>query len=258
MKIAGIQLSSLPLGPKKIEEFAKVCASRDIKLILFGEYVLNRFFKELVHTPPQMIESQIESQIESLSQIANNTGVCIVIPMVVKRNGGFCKCIVKFEKNKRVRYYPQQRLIGFKHWDERAFFANSIDEPIKLHSFTFEGVKFGVVFGYELHFDDFFLEAKKKNIDVILLPTASTFGSKERWREIIRVRAFLNSFYVLRVNRIGRYKEGANDMWEFYGDTLLCAPEGEISGHLGDKEEILTAEIDKNYIKEVRKLWGFR
>lgn len=257
IKIAGIQLSSLPLGPRKIEEFAKVCATKDIKLMLFGEYVLNRFFKELINTPQKMIEEQSKAQIEELKRIAEETGVVIVIPMVIKKGTGFLKSIVKFEKNKAVKYFPQQRLINFKHWNEKGFFINTIPNRPKLHTFMLEGVRFGVLFGYELHFDEFFVEAKRRKVDVILLPTASTFASQNRWREILRVRAFLNSLYILRVNRIGRYKEGINDIWEFYGDTLLVAPEGEITGFLSDKEEILVAEIDRSYIKEVRKLWGF-
>jgi len=258
MKLAGIQLSSLPLGPKKIEEFAGVCADKNIKLMLFGEFVLNRFFKELINTPPEMIESQSKQQIVELERIANESGVVIVIPMVIKRSGGFLKCVVKFEKDKKIRYFPQQRLISFPHWNESVFFVNDTKKEIELHTFMLEGIKFGVLFGYELHFDEFFVDAKKKGVDVILLPTAATFASQNRWREIARVRSFLNSSYLLRVNRIGRYKEGINDVWEFYGDSFLVTPDGEISGSLGDREEILVGDIDKEYIREVRKLWSFR
>ncbi|MFP4333242.1 MAG: carbon-nitrogen hydrolase family protein [Campylobacterales bacterium] len=256
MKVAALQLSSLPLDLKKIEEHVKLCSSKGARLVLIGEYVLNRFFKELVNTPPKMIEKQSQNHIQALKEIANTTEVCIVAPLVVKRGGGFVKVAAKFEKNKNPRYYPQQKFIGYKHWDEDNFFIKPNGE-FKLNTFNFEGLKFAVVFGYELHFDEFFLEIKKRGVDVLLLPTASTFDSLHRWREIIRVRAFLNSIYILRANRIGRYKEDANDVWHFYGDTLLCSPEGEICGELGDKEEVLLVLLDKKYIKDVKKLWKF-
>lgn len=234
----------------------KLCSSKGARLVLIGEYVLNRFFKELVNTPTKMIEKQSQNHIEALKEIANTTNVCIVAPLVVRRGGEFVKVSAKFEKDKNPRYFPQQRFISFKHWDERSFFSKNENE-IKLNSFSYEGLKFAVVFGYELHFDEFFLEIKKRAIDVVLLPTASTFDSLARWREIIRVRAFLNSVYILRANRIGRYKEDAHDIWQFYGDTLLCSPEGEIVGELGDREEILLADIDKKYVRDVKKLWRF-
>ena len=58
--------------------------------------------------------------------------------------------------------------------------------------------------------------------------------------------------YVARVNRVGSWRD-----WKFYGNSFVINPEGELINSLGDKEELLIANIDKNLVKELRKEWKF-
>ena len=72
------------------------------------------------------------------------------------------------------------------------------------------------------------------------------------------MRAFLNSCYILRANRIGQFEDTiTKTLWNFYGDSLFTSPNGEIIDCLGDKEELLIAEMDKKYLKEIRDCWKF-
>jgi len=95
-----------------------------------------------------------------------------------------------------------------------------------------------------------------KKADLVLLPTSSTFGSHNRWREIIKTKAFLHGCYILRANRIGEYQDGDTN-WKFYGDSMLINPEGEVDMMLEDKESMLIETIEKRVITEHRKVWGF-
>jgi predicted amidohydrolase len=95
-----------------------------------------------------------------------------------------------------------------------------------------------------------------KKIDLVLLPTASTFGSHNRWREIIKTKAFLHGCFILRANRLGEYSDD-EVKWKFYGDTMLVSPEGEVEMMLEDKESMLIEVIDKAEITEHRRSWGF-
>ena len=96
----------------------------------------------------------------------------------------------------------------------------------------------------------------QENVDVVLLPTVSTFGSNFRWNEILKTRAFTNSVYILRVNRIGTYHD-EDSLWKFYGETYLINPDGHIESSLSTKEDILIAKIDKRELKEAKSNWGF-
>ena len=71
--------------------------------------------------------------------------------------------------------------------------------------------------------------------------------------------SFLNSIYILRANRIGQYQDTITQtLWNFYGDSLLANPNGEIDDCLGDREELLIATLDKKYLKEIKECWKFR
>jgi predicted amidohydrolase len=88
------------------------------------------------------------------------------------------------------------------------------------------------------------------------MPTASTFGSHNRWRELVKSRAFIYGCYILRANRLGEYVDGETK-WRFYGDSMLVNPEGEVEMMLEDKESMLIEPITKEAVKEHRKSWQF-
>ena len=97
----------------------------------------------------------------------------------------------------------------------------------------------------------------KKNIDCILMPTASTFDSNERWNELLKIRAWTNLLFIIRANRIGKAKFDDKN-YEFYGESMLISPFGEISNSLKKNEGIMIAEISKTELKNAQKLWKFR
>jgi predicted amidohydrolase len=157
---------------------------------------------------------------------------------------------------KSAKYYEQQILLPYPHWNEKKFFANPVVALKDPMTFTIKGFKVMVMAGFELHFDHFWQRVTQKRVDLVLLPTASTFGSHNRWREIIKTKAFLHGCFVLRANRLGEYSDG-DIQWKFYGDTMLVNPEGEVEMMLEDKESMLVEVIAKAEVTEHRKSWGF-
>ncbi|WP_281950521.1 carbon-nitrogen hydrolase family protein [Nitrosophilus kaiyonis] len=256
MKIAVLQCAYLGMSPNKLDYYLRICRQKDVKLLLLGEYVLNRFFKEIENTPLNMLKEQTNHQINTLKELSSKYDITIVAPIIqIQKNNIFKKIVVS--SSNKIQYYTQQMLINFKHWNEEKFFSNdqeSLNPPL---TFKIDNIKFGVIGGYELHFNYFFDEFSKKNVDVVLLPTVSTFDSNIRWQEIIKTRAFLGNFYILRANRIGEYID-KEIKWIFYGESLLASPEGKIENMLSNKEELLICDIDKNFIKENKKAWGFK
>jgi len=256
MRAAILQIPSVGLSTAKFDYYLRIAKSKECKVVVLGEYLLNRFFKELENTPIGMIKEQSDHHIKMLKAMAQEYGVTIIAPLIIVKKKQPYKTIVKFSPTS-VSYYYQQILINYKHWNEEKFFANDIAELKAPMIFTIEGFKFAVMAGFELHFDAFWQDVMAKNVDAVLLPTVSTFESHERWRELIKMRAFINSCYIIRANRIGEYVEDELS-WNFYGDSLVVNPNGEIENHLGNQEELLMIDLDKKMVKEVRKSWGFK
>ena len=253
--VAALQLPTLGMNATRLEYYLKQAKQRDAEVMLLGEYVLNHFFKEFATMAPNMVKEQTRKHTELLKNLSLKYDIVFIAPIIVTKKDGYHKTIVKITP-KNIRYYEQQILLPYAHWNEKKFFANPIQSLTDPMTFSIKGFKVMVMAGFELHFDPFWQRVTEKKIDLVLLPTASTFGSHNRWREIIKTKAFLHGCYILRANRLGEYSDD-EVKWKFYGDTMLVSPEGEVEMMLEDKESMLIEVIDKREVLEHRKAWGF-
>ncbi len=253
--VAALQLPTLGMNATRLEFYLKQAKSRDADVILLGEYVLNHFFKEFAVIAKNMVKEQSRKHIELLKNLSKKYNIVFISPIVLIKRDAYYKTIAKITP-KSISYYEQQILIPYEHWNEKKFFSNSIKELKSPMTFSLKGFKIMVMAGFEMHFDPFWQFVTKKKIDLVLIPTASTFGSHNRWREIIKTKAFLHGCYILRANRLGEYSDNEVN-WKFYGDTMLVSPEGEVEMMLEDKESMLIEVISKADIYEHRKAWGF-
>ena len=204
---------------------------------------------------PNMVKAQTRKHIELLKTLAVKYDIIFIAPIIMTKKDGYHKTIAKITP-KSANYYEQQILLPYAHWNEKSFFANPVAALKIPMIFNLKGFKIMVMAGFELHFDPFWSTVTQKKVDLVLLPTASTFGSHNRWREIIKTKAFLHGCFILRANRLGEYSDD-EVKWKFYGDTMLVSPEGEIEMMLEDKESMLIEVIEKKEVLEHRKAWGF-
>jgi nitrilase len=251
-----LQLPSVGMSTTKLYHYVRIAHKRNVRVLLLGEYLLNSFFKALQDTPLSMLRELSEHQLGILRDLAATYDITIVAPLVTVKGGKPYKSIARISP-RSTAYYQQQLLIDYPHWNEAAFYANPVETVREPLTFRVDNVRFGILGGYELHFDALWQSIWEKRIDCILLPTASTFESQQRWRDLIRMRAFTHNCYVLRANRIGEAKDG-DHLWRFYGDSLLANPDGEIENSLGDTEELMVAEIDHAHVMESRRGWKFK
>lgn len=256
MRAAILQIPSVGMSTSKFDYYLRIAKSKGCRVVVLGEYLLNRFFKELEKTPISMIKEQSDHHLKTLKALSKEYDIIIIAPLVIVKKNQAYKTIVRFSPA-TTSFYEQQILINYRHWNEEKFFANDVKELSSPMTFSVDGFKFAVMAGFELHFDSFWQEIMDKNVDAVLLPTVSTFESHERWRELIKMRAFTNSCYIIRANRIGEYSDGKYS-WNFYGDSLVVNPEGEIENYLGNQEELLMIDLDKKTVRAARRSWGFK
>jgi len=253
--VGALQLPTLGMNATRLEFYLSKAKERNVDVMLLGEYVLNHFFKQFIKMPKSMVKEQSKQHISILKKFAKKYNITFVAPIIIYKKNECFKTIVKISP-KSIKYYYQQILLPYPHWNEKKFFSNKV-EPIKEPmNFKIKGFRVVVMAGFEMHFDPFWYHVSKKRADLVLIPTASTFGSHNRWREIIKTKAFLHGCYILRANRLGEYSDD-DVKWRFYGDSMLVSPEGEVDMMLEDKESMLIEEIYKDEVVEHRKAWGF-
>lgn len=255
MKIAALQLPTLALGNNRLIYYLQTCVKNDIKIVCLSEYAINGFFKELQKMPKNMIIQQSKNKLDMIKEFTKENDIIIIAPIILHTKNGFIKACIKAQKG-TIKKYEQQVLIDYPHWNEKSFFQNQqkSNDDFKLFTFNHNGFKIALMFGYELHFDFAFKEVMSKKIDLLIVPTASTFDSNPRWLRLIQTRAFLNSVQILRINRVGSFDDGKTS-WDFYGSSCFVDEVGNIINELGSKEELLFANIKKT--NKSRNMWGF-
>jgi len=256
MKVAVLQLPSQGMSSTKLYNFIRIAHKQGVKVLVLGEYILNPFFRELEQMSVSMIKEQANHQIKVLKELSKTYAMTIIAPLIIVKKQSVYKTIAKFAPSS-TSYYQQQLFINYTHWNEEKFFANEktvLKSPLV---FKVDGVKFALMAGFELHFDEMFTQISTKNVDCIILPTISTFDSYERWKNLVLTRAFTHNCYILRANRIGEYQD-KDFSWKFYGDSLLASPDGELVEHLGNKEELMVVDISHTNVVQARRFWGFQ
>ena len=248
MKIAVIQTSSLPYEKAKANYFLSILKSKGVKLAVIPEYVLNLFFKDLEKTPLKFIKQQSKHQIDLFKKLANRYNITIIAPVVVVEKDKIYKVFAKFAP-KSVRFYYQQLFLPYSHWNEKKFFSSKKNKPL---IFKIDRFKIGILPGFEAHFDEFWQYFRKKNVDLIVVPSIGSFSSQFRWEKMLSTLSFLNNCYLLRANRVGNWEN-----WKYYGGSFLSDPNGNIIEKLGEKEEMLIADIDKKVVLDAKKEWEF-
>ncbi|SFV61302.1 Predicted amidohydrolase [hydrothermal vent metagenome] len=256
MRAAVLQLSSQGMSSTKLYNYIRIANKKGVKILLLGEYILNPFFKELQSMSPSMIKEHSEHQIKMLKELSSTYNMTIIAPLIIIKKNKIYKTIAKFAPASTA-YYQQQILINYAHWNEEKFFDNKIKALQAPLVFKIDGFKFAVISGFELHFDAIFEKLESKNIDCILVPSVSTFESYERWKALITTRAFTHNCYILRANRIGEYQD-KEFAWNFYGDSILVSPNGELLTHLGNKEELMLVDMNHSDVVQARRTWGFK
>jgi len=117
--------------------------------------------------------------------------------------------------------------------------------------------KLGVYICYDRHFPEGWRALALNGAEYIVNPSATVAGlSQYLWELEQPAAAVANGCYIGAVNRVGR--EAPWNIGEFYGSSYFVNPRGKIIAKASaDKDELISAEMDMNMVREVRNLWQF-
>lgn len=101
---------------------------------------------------------------------------------------------------------------------------------------------------YDLRFPEIFRAGMQRGADVMVVIANWPSPRVEHWITLLRARAIENQSFVMGVNRCG------NDPYLPYpGRSLIVAPNGSILADAGDRESIITAEIEPATVRDYRR-----
>ena len=108
----------------------------------------------------------------------------------------------------------------------------------------------GLSICYDLRFPELYRGLTQRGAQVVFVPSAFTFPTgAAHWEALLRARAIENQVYIVAPNQIGKNVYGFAD----YGNSMIIDPWGKILARALDKECVITAEIDLDYLEKVRR-----
>jgi len=109
--------------------------------------------------------------------------------------------------------------------------------------------KIGFAICYDLRFPELFRTLMLKGAKIIFLPAEFTMPTgKDHWECLLRARAIENEVYIIAPAQIGK-----KPSFQSYGRSLIIDPWGTVIAKASDKECVIAAEIDLEYLEKVRR-----
>ena len=111
--------------------------------------------------------------------------------------------------------------------------------------------KLGMTICYDLRFPNLYRKLSKKGCLFISVPSAFTETTgKKHWHTLLKARAIENFCYIFAPAQGGKHYNGRRT----FGHSLIVSPDGKIIKELSKKEGVITASIDPNLSKKLRKI----
>ena len=262
MKMSSEQTNNMDTAIRKIKDAVR----KKAKVICLPELFLSNYFcQQEKHSNFNLAEKIPGETTSILSELAKQLKVIIIAPIFEKKTSGIYhnSCVVINEKGKIIGKYRKMHIPDDPQYYEKFYFT-----PGDLGFKTFK-TKYGKL-GTLICWDQWFPEAARltslQGAEILFYPTAIGWHPKEKkkfgksqlnsWISIQRSHAIANGVYVAAVNRIGIEKQGSKKL-EFWGNTIVFDPSGNIIANAKQKEKTIICDIDFKKVENVRRHWPF-
>ena len=272
MKIGIIQQansSDINSNILKLQDKIRVLAADGAELIIMQELHNGLYFCQT--EDPDVFE-QAETipgpSTNIFGKIAKELGVVIVLSLFEKRAAGlYHNTAVVIEKDGTIAGTYRKMHIP----DDPAYYEKFYFTPGDL-GFQPIDTSLGRL-GVLVCWDQWYPEAARlmamAGAEILIYPTAigweSTDNDDEKqrqldaWITIQRGHGVANGIPVIAVNRTGYEADpsGVTNGINFWGNSFVCGPQGELLYHAQEGEETNIVEIDKERTENVRRWWPF-
>lgn len=182
--------------------------------------------------------------IDFLQKAAKRYKVNFVGGSVANReeNGIKNTLLIVNKEGKLVHQYSKLHL--FKLMDEHVYLEAGSQKGL----FEIENNKFAGTICYDIRFPEWIRAHTSEGAEALFVVAEWPAQRLSHWRALLIARAIENQCYVIACNRAGQDPNN-----QFAGHSLIIDPWGEVIVEAEESEEILSAEIETDLVKEIRK-----
>ena len=248
----------------------KSCHKEGADLVVLQELHTGIYFCQVEEVEKMDLAETIPGpSTEVFGNLAKELGIVIVISLFEKRAPGiYHNTAVVLEKNGTIAgTYRKMHIPDDPAYYEKFYFTPG---DIGFQPIVTSVGKLGVLVCWDQWYPEAARLMAMAGAELLIYPTAigwetsDTVEEQNRqfgaWQTIQRGHAVANGLPVVSVNRTGFETDwsGATKGIQFWGQSFVCGPQGEILFQGPVHEEITAVvEIDKKRTEDVRRIWPF-
>ena len=146
----------------------------------------------------------------------------------------------------KIHMYDAKLSKKEKYFESKTFLAGN-----KYKAFNLPWGKIGLSICYDLRFPNLYRSLSKSGSIFLSVPAAFTETTGRRhWHALLRARAIENFCYIFAPAQAGKHYNGRKT----FGHSLIISPDGKIIKELKKKEGVITASIQPELSKKLRKV----
>jgi N-carbamoylputrescine amidase len=249
-------------------EFIRDAAKQGAQIVCLPELFRSQYFCQTEDHANFALAEEIPGESTStLGELARELGVVIVASLFEKRRAGLYHntAVVLDANGKMLGKYRKMHIPDDPLYHEKFYFAPG---DLGFQAWPTASGKIGVCVCWDQWYPEAARLTALRGAEIIFYPTAigwhpaekKKFGAAQysAWETIQRSHAIANGCYVAAANRIGHETPTHGAGIEFWGQSFVVAPSGEVIAKASvDREEILTADIDWEEVDRHRTHWPF-
>jgi N-carbamoylputrescine amidase len=270
-KIALIQMRCDAEREKNFEralDFVREAAGQGAGIVCLPELFQSQYFCQTEdHANFELAEEIPGPSTSKLGDLARKLEIVIVASLFEKRAAGLyhnTAAIIDAD-GKYLGKYRKMHIPDDPLYHEKFYFTPG---DLGFQAWSTTRGKIGVCICWDQWYPEAARLTALRGAEILFYPTAIGWHPKEKkqygeaqhaaWETIQRGHAIANGCYVAVPNRVGLETPAGGDGIEFWGQSFVCAPNGEIiaKGSV-DREEIVMADINWDLVNEHRTHWPF-
>jgi len=249
-------------------EMIRGAAGKGARIVCLPELFRSQYFCQTEDHKNFDLAAEIPGKSTStLGDVARETGAVIIASLFEKRSAGvYHNTAVIIDANGNLLgKYRKMHIPDDPLYHEKFYFAPG---DLGFQAWPTPQGKIGVCVCWDQWYPEAARLTALHGAEIIFYPTAigwhpsekKQFGTAQHaaWETIQRSHAIANGCYVAVPNRVGHEAPAGGDGIEFWGQSFVCGPDGEIiaKGSV-DQEEIVMADVDWSRVNEQRTHWPF-
>ncbi|NON62300.1 carbon-nitrogen hydrolase family protein [Acidianus sp. RZ1] len=192
-----------------------------------------------------LAEEERGTTIAKFKDISKERKIGIVLPIFERDNFNFYNTAFIISDGEILGKYRKTHLPQDNFFNEYYYFKiGDLGFPV----FQVKGTKLGTVICHDRHFPETVRSEVIKGAWIVIIPSVAYF--KEIWELELKAHAVFNTSYIVGVNRVGKEYEVQKE--DYFGESMIISPMGEVISKAGKGEEILTADISEDEVIRAR------